>query len=148
MVRLTVFAIALVSASIAAQADFKPGRIRVDAKGSLEAVQATGSFRDIDRATVLQEVEDGGKVVGYLLLTDKGEVHFAIRQTRNSRCGPMHIARSDSEKGIDLIIRDSATAPKCRIPEEWMVEVRKGDSRLLLEGSPRRYFLTQGEEER
>jgi hypothetical protein len=135
---------ALALSTLTAQADFKKGRVRVDAKGNLNASQSTGVFHKIKHAIVLQEVTDGVGVTGYLLLTPRGEVHFKLRKTRDSMCGPVYAAQSDSERGINLRIRDSGNYPDCRIPHEWIIEISKGKSRLVLEGAPRRYMLTQG----
>lgn len=135
----------LLLATLVAKADFVPGRIRVDAKGDLNASVATGVFKSVDRAIVLQEFTDGVGVTGYMLLTPKGEVHFQLKQTRSSRCGPVYTAQSDSEEGITMLLRDSVAKTKCRLPAEWTIEFNKGSkSRLVLEGAPRRYFLTDG----
>lgn len=138
---------ALALSTLTAHADFVKGRVRVDAKGNLNTTQSTGVFKKIKRAIVLQEVTDGVGVTGYLLLVPKGEVHFKIRQARNSMCGPVYTAQSTSEKGLTFQIRDSGNNPECRIPHEWMIEITKGNSRMVLDGSPRRYMLTQGGED-
>ncbi|MGZ3713127.1 MAG: hypothetical protein ACXVBE_15290 [Bdellovibrionota bacterium] len=146
---LTSLAIALTTltttAMNTAQADYVKGRVRVDAKGDLNASAASGVFKKFRRAIVLQEVTDGVGVTGYMLLTSKGEVHFKLGKVRNTRCGPVYVANSDSEPGLTFALRDSEGASTCRLPHEWTLEIRKGNSsRLVLEGAPRRYMLTQG----
>lgn len=144
MKRLNFYLLAFTLTTLTAQADYVPGRVRVDAKGDLPATATSGIFDGIDRAIVLQEVTDGVGVTGYLLLAPKGELHFKVSATRNSRCGPVYTAKSDSEKGYTLSLRDSEMATKCRLPSDWTVDIRKGsNSRIVLEGAPRRYLLPQ-----
>jgi hypothetical protein len=133
--------------NLAAHADYVPGRVRVDAKGDLSAAAASGVFKGLNRAIVLQEVTDGKGITGYLLITPKGEVHFKAGKPRFTRCGQIFSALSDSERGLQLSLRDSGPTPSrsCRLPNEWTIEILKGDnSRLALEGEPRRYLVTEG----
>jgi hypothetical protein len=130
-------------------ADYKPGRVRVDAEGELTATQATGIFENVQYALVSQEVKDDAGIVSYVVTVKTESIRFQLTQVQPDQCGEIRIAEATANDAkLILRLKDLGDA-KCRKPEdaEWQAEIRpatEGDnSILLLKGTPEHLLLTQ-----
>lgn len=128
-------------------ADYRPGRVRVDARAEMQARSGRGDLRKIRQAVVTQEVTDGKGITHYRLEAEGQAIRFAVQEIRSEGCGEVRLAQATDGSGLLLQLQDSS-ADNCRRPDvaPWVLELSSanGAHGLLLVGVPEFFLLTQG----
>lgn len=138
----------LVFVSTSVMAEYRPGRIRVDARGTLQASEATGAFENVTQATISQEVQDDAGIVYYLVMVKNEFLRFSVTKVQSDRCGEIRTAEARADNATLVLRLKDTAASECRESNpEWLAEIRPAaendNSHLVLKGNPERFLLTQ-----
>ena len=148
-----VSAIGLLAAT--AQADFVPGRVRVDAKADMRITETTGAFQNVRQAQVTHRVKDGGGEAGYAVTLDGKTAVFEYSLPNVVlSCAKVTFVKAavpaTANYTLDLKIYDYTNSPctDIRPAALWHVIVTKrslttfGVSTITMDGNPEHLMLT------
>ena len=135
---------------LSAFGDFVPGRVRTSAEAELSRIEGDGLYHSVSRAHAIQLQTDGKGVTGFHLWLDHGlEISFAVREVEPSPCGRIFRAISKEGKSESTLTIEEFSPEKCREDGKlvWkgslFTKEDGSSSRLMLEGNPHYFVLTQ-----
>jgi hypothetical protein len=131
--------------------DYSPGRVRASAEADLNRLQGNGRYENVASAHALQLETDGKGVTTFRLSLDRRpEIAFTVRAIQPNRCGRTFLASVKDEGRVSELRIDELSPAACREPGDlvWRVSLTTDEgggasSRLVLEGNPEYFLLTQ-----
>lgn len=147
-----VLALALIPTLVFA--DFRPGRVRVEAAADMQVLAATGLYQGVKKVKLVSLVEDGKGLVGYKLSVDGREMNFPLSKAeRDTGCGAKSEAVLKEEVTVaanTVLFMNDMTNAMCErvINHIWEVKVETRPfhssqvSTLILGGNPEHFALT------
>ena len=148
---LLFFAITLFTPAPQALAEYIPGRTRTSAEGNLAAREATGVYKGVTEAHVLQEETDGQGITHFTVRMPGQTEVFKVVEKKRERCADTILAQSEAKAELRLTDRSFTTCDPREEETMWTVEIASTDaenSRLLLNGDAEHYYLSQDDEQK